>query len=122
MFSDSLFQDDACQDDGKDGLKFLEQHYDGKVVEMQQKQRLDYGQGAQGTAKEGDEDKINQVRAGHGLQVTVFPEKEHVHQQKGKEVDDEDHESGVEVLELRREQNAVHTPKHGRERNGKCSY
>ncbi len=79
---------------------------------MQQKQRLDDGQGAQGAAKQGNEYEIDQVGARHGLQVTIFPEEEHVHQQKGEEVDDEDHESCVEVIELRGEQDAVCAPQH----------
>ena len=80
---------------------------------MQQKQRLDDGQGAQGAAKQGDEQEIDQVGARHGLQVTVFPEEKHIHQQEGEEVDDEDHEGRVEVIELRCEQDAVCAPKHG---------
>ena len=114
---DLLLQDDSRQDDGKDRLQFLQQNDNGKVVEMQQKQRLDDGQGAQGTAKQGDEQEIDQVGARHGLQVTVFPEKEHVHQREWAEVNHEDHEGGVEVIELRREQDAVHTPKHGGKRH-----
>ena len=97
---DPLFQDDARQDDGKHRLQFLQQHHDGKVVEMQQKQRLNNGQGAQGAAKQGDEQEIDQVGARHGLQMAVFPEEEHVHQQEREEVDDEDHESGIEVIKL----------------------
>ena len=77
---------------------------------MQQKQRLDDSQGTQGAAKQGDENEIDQVGARHGLQVTIFPEEEHVHQQKGEEVDDEDHEGCVEVVKLRREQDAIGAP------------
>ena len=79
---------------------------------MQQKQRLDDGQGAQGTAKQGDEQEIDQVGARHGLQVTVFSEEEHIHQQEGEEVDDKDHESGIEVIKLWGEQDAVCAPQH----------
>ena len=113
MSLDSLFQNDACQNDGKDGLQFLEQNHNRQAVEMQQKQRLDDGQSAQGTAKQGDEQEIDQVGARHGFQMTVFPEEEHVHQCEGAEVDDEDHEGRVEVVKLWREQDAVHAPKHG---------
>ena len=80
---------------------------------MQQKQRLDDGQGAQGAAKQGDEQEIDQVGARHGLQMAVLPEEEHIHQQEREEVDDEDHKSGIEVIELWREQDAVGAPQHG---------
>ncbi len=63
MSLDSFFQNDACQNDGKDGLQFLEQNHDGQAVEMQQKQRLDDGQSAQGADKQGDEQEIDQVGA-----------------------------------------------------------
>ena len=109
---DPLFQDDARQYDGEDRLELLQQDNDRKTIEMQQKQRLNNGQGAQGTAKQGDEQEIDQVGARHGLQMAVFPEEEHVHQQKGEEVDDEDHESGVEVIKLGGEQYAVCAPQH----------
>ena len=81
---------------------------------MQQEQRFDDGQGAQGAAKQGDEQEIDQVGARHGLQVTVFPEEKHIHQQEGEEVDDEDHEGGIEVIKLWREQDAVCAPQHSR--------
>ena len=105
-----LFQDDAGQNDGKDGLQFLKQHNDGQAVEVQQKQRLDDGQRAQRASKQGDKDEIEQVGARHGLKMAVFPEKEHVHQQERAEMDDEHHKSRVEVVKLRREQNAVGAP------------
>ena len=88
---------------------------------MQQKQRLDDGQGAQGTAKQGDEQEIDQVGARHSLQVAVFPEEEHIHQQEGEEVDDEDHEGRIKIVELRGEQYAVNTPKHGGNSHGQGS-
>jgi hypothetical protein len=44
--------------------------------------------------------------------MAVFPEEEHIHQQEGEEVDDEDHESGVEVIKLGSEQDAVCAPQH----------
>ena len=112
MLFDLFLQDDACQDDGEDGLELLKQDNDRKTIEMQQKQRLDDGQGAQGAAKQGDEQEIDQVGARHGLQMAVFPEEEHVHQQKGEEVDDEDHEGRVEVIKLGGEQYAVSAPQH----------
>ena len=113
VFLDALLQDDTREDDGKDGLQLLQQDDHGEAVEMQQKQRLDNGQGAQGTTKQGDEAEIEQVGARHGLQVAVFLEEEQVHQQEREKVDDEDHEGRVEVVELRREQDAVNAPKHG---------
>ena len=65
---------------------------------MQQKQRLDDGQSAQSTAKQGDEQEIDQVGARHRLQMAVFPEEEHIHQQEGEEMDDKDYEGRVEVV------------------------
>ena len=43
---DALLQDDTRENDGKDGLQLLQQDDHGEAVEMQQKQRLDDGQGA----------------------------------------------------------------------------
>jgi hypothetical protein len=45
--------------------------------------------------------------------MAVFFEKEHIHQKKGEEMDDENHKSRVEVVELWGEQDAVNAPKHG---------
>ena len=89
---------------------------------MQQEQRLDDGQGAQGAAKQGDEQEIDQVGARHGLQVTVFPEEEHIHQQEREEMDDEDDEGCVEVVKLWCEQDAVSAPQHSGQCNGNGSY
>ncbi len=78
--------------DGEDRLELLQENDDAELFELDQKQRLDDGEGAQEPAGEGDEEEHHPGRAIEAAESFPTAEENRLHEAEGHGVEEKDDE------------------------------